>query len=247
MQKSLCTALPAVIAKLMLATLFTAGVAHAIPISGQGTWESTLQGRDINHDGVTDAYYDTSLHISWLADANYAATSGFSATGQMLQPQAIGWASGLDVYGVTGWRLAGSNFSDAHAACPTIGLAGCRYVPSAAVDEFAHLYYVTLGNSTHDTGMLASNNTGSFLNVMGQNYDYNTMPDGFSSAFSFATGRSLLDGQQLPQFAWAVHDGDISGTVSPVPEPQTYALMLLGLVMVGTVVRKTRAANRRNL
>jgi hypothetical protein len=233
--------------KALLASVFMAGAAHAIPISGQGTWESTLQGRDINHDGVTDAYYDTSLNISWLADANYAATTGvpppdrFSEPGQMFQPDAITWASGLDIYGVQGWRLADSDFSDANAACPVIGIAGCRYVPNPSVDEFAHLYYVTLGNSTHDSGQLATNNTGSFLNVMSGAYYYNHMPGGFSSAISFGTGRSLIDGQQFPQFAWAVHDGDIGGGITaPIPEPHTYVLMAMGLVMVGTIVRKSK-------
>jgi hypothetical protein len=35
-------------------------------ISGQGTWETTLQARDINGDGVVDAYYDTALNVVWL-------------------------------------------------------------------------------------------------------------------------------------------------------------------------------------
>ena len=233
--------------KALLASVFMAGVAHAIPISGQGTWESTLLGRDIDHDGVTDAYYDTSLNISWLADANYAATSGvppatpFSEPGQMFQPDAITWAAGLDIGGVQGWRLADSDFSDARAACPVITVAGCRYVPNTAVDEFAHLYYVTLGNTTQSSSQLGTNNTGSFLNVMGGSYYYNHMPDGFSSAFSFGTGRSLLDGQQFPQYAWAVHDGDVGGGIAaPIPEPHTYVLMALGLAMVGTMVRKSK-------
>ena len=40
---------------------------HAAAVPGQGTWETTLQARDINHDGTVDAYYDTALDVSWLA------------------------------------------------------------------------------------------------------------------------------------------------------------------------------------
>src|SRR5690349_11799993 len=47
----------------------------ASPVSGQGTWESELQARDINSDGLVDAYYDTALNLTWLADANFAKTS----------------------------------------------------------------------------------------------------------------------------------------------------------------------------
>lgn len=43
---------------------------HAISISGQGTWETTLQGRDLDGNLNTfKAYYDTVLNITWLADA----------------------------------------------------------------------------------------------------------------------------------------------------------------------------------
>jgi hypothetical protein len=41
---------------------------------------------------------------------------------------------------------------------------------------------------------------------------------------------------------WAVHDGDV-GTISPVPEPSTYALMLSGLWLVLQLGRRrTRLA-----
>lgn len=52
------------------------GTAQAVSVSGQGTWESTLQGRDLDGNLATfEAYYDTVLGITWLADANYAKTS----------------------------------------------------------------------------------------------------------------------------------------------------------------------------
>ena len=42
--------------------------AHSDPAPGQGTWETTLQSRDGNHDGVVEAYYDTALNITWSRD-----------------------------------------------------------------------------------------------------------------------------------------------------------------------------------
>ena len=47
------------------------GESSAGPISGQGTWESTLHGRDL--DGFVDtfeAYYDSELNITWFAQAS---------------------------------------------------------------------------------------------------------------------------------------------------------------------------------
>jgi hypothetical protein len=46
---------------------------HAAAVSGQGTWETTLQGRDLDGNPATfEAYYDTDLNITWLANANIA-------------------------------------------------------------------------------------------------------------------------------------------------------------------------------
>jgi hypothetical protein len=71
--------------------------AFAAPISGQGTWETTLQARDINGDTVIDAYWDSALNLTWLANWN--------ANGLMDWDAAVAWAGSLDVHGVTGWRL----------------------------------------------------------------------------------------------------------------------------------------------
>ena len=44
---------------------------HAIGVTGQGTWETTLQARDLDGNlSTAEAYYDTDLDITWLADAN---------------------------------------------------------------------------------------------------------------------------------------------------------------------------------
>ncbi len=58
-------------------TLATTAAQSSAPVSGQGTWETTLKPRDLTGDGVADAYYDTVLDITWLADANLAASNTF--------------------------------------------------------------------------------------------------------------------------------------------------------------------------
>jgi hypothetical protein len=81
--------------------------ACATAVPGKGTWEATLQGRDLDGDASNgfEAYYDTTLNITWLADASYAKTSGASADGLMSRLQANKWAESIDVHGVQGWRL----------------------------------------------------------------------------------------------------------------------------------------------
>ncbi|MFQ5645114.1 MAG: hypothetical protein ACE5FQ_15670, partial [Thiogranum sp.] len=96
--------------------------AQAVPVSGQGTWETTLQGRDLDGNPATfEAYYDTMLDITWLADANYANTVGLSFNGRISWAQAFSWTNALNVNGVTGWRL------------PTVldtGTRGCNFALS---------------------------------------------------------------------------------------------------------------------
>jgi hypothetical protein len=51
----------------------------------------------LDGDGVTDAFYDTELNVTWLRNAN--------ANGTMNWKAAQVWASNLVVGGFSGWRL----------------------------------------------------------------------------------------------------------------------------------------------
>lgn len=156
-----------------------------------------MHARDINGDGITDAFYDSSLNISWLADANAAAGSGYDATygygyGYMNWGEAKHWAADLNLFGITGWRLPtmvdtgapGCDWSDG-------GGTDCGYkVQTISADghtvfsELAHLYYVSLGNlgycvpGSTQSSCSASNgqtgwgltNTGGFRNLQAWAY-----------------------------------------------------------------------------
>lgn len=160
----------------MLILSLIATTAHAVAVSGQGTWESTLQGRDLdgNAGNGFEAYYDTTLDITWLADANFAETSGLDADGSMTWANANSWAAGLNVNGITGWRLPtntpinGSTYNTAFsnngtadrgaATTTTDGTdGGWRSSSGNPVSEMGHMYYVTLGN----LGVCTPNGSGS--------------------------------------------------------------------------------------
>ena len=49
--------------------------------------------------------YDDDRDITWLADANYAMTSGYDADGMMTWSEAMTWAGNLNYGGYTDWRL----------------------------------------------------------------------------------------------------------------------------------------------
>jgi len=87
------------------------------------------------------AYYDDVANLTWLADANYANTSGYAAananglgfnsnnisavTGTMGWQAANAWASQLTVGGVSGWRLADTLQPD--ASCNSQSGSGVLY------------------------------------------------------------------------------------------------------------------------
>jgi hypothetical protein len=230
------------------ATIGTAITAHAAgPVPGQGTWESTLQARDLDHDGSTDAYYDTVLNISWLADANVIGSGSFEV--------ANAWATSLNVAGVTGWHLPTIHID----SCGTDGYGDvfwngggiCGYDVQPQTSDMAHLHLVTLGNTSlaHQVDPTLTN-TGPFTNVQAFGYwfsrDYAVDPwsgavnTGEAWRYSFHAGRQDNLTKDAGLFAWAVHDGDV-GVVAAVPEPETYALMLAGLGMVIMLGRRRRA------
>jgi hypothetical protein len=227
---------------------------QAAPISGQGTWETTLQNRDLNGDGVADAFYDTQLNITWLRNANSA--------GLMTWDAATTWATRLNIGGVTGWRLPttndtgapGCNFSYSGTDC---GVNVQTSTGNRVNNELAHLYYVTLGNlactDTAGRNQVAGcglTNTANF-----QNFDQYAYWSGtenalnfinayasWSAAWSFATindgisaGVQNTTGKSNELSAVAVRSGDVG--VSSVPVPPTAALMLLTFGVMALRIR----------
>jgi PEP-CTERM motif len=238
-------------------TMALAGIAAAAPVSGQGTWETTLQARDLDSDGTTDAYYDTSLNISWLADANVIGQADFDT--------ARTWANGLAVAGITGWHLPTIHIDTCGGAGfgATFWNGGgvCGYGVQADTSDMAHMYMTTLANASYSgftdsygngPGLSAPllENTGPFSNLQAYGYwfslDYAVSPWTGEAAtdeawrYSFYAGRQDNLNSSALLHAWAVHDGDVGQLAAPVPEPETYALMLAGLAMMVPLARRRR-------
>jgi len=109
------------------------------------------------HDRGGGLLYDDVLDVTWLADANYAKTSGYDADGWMNWQQALTWAANLSYYdsvrGVTydDWRLprvrdggladvtGGYSGTDTGYNVRTVGEDGTVY------SELAHMYFNNLG------------------------------------------------------------------------------------------------------
>lgn len=234
-----------------IAALYTWLPSLAVGIPGQGTWETTLQARDINGDKIIDAYYDTVQDITWLADARITKTLGLPDNGRMEWQPAMDFAANLQVYGVDGWRLYKTFPLNSKGKCTKVDVGygiDCGYNVVPETSEMAYLYYVTLGNTgEHDVvgwGQPGSN-TGPFKNL-GSNHFWSETDYDVSKprAWNFGSSKGKGGYQDLgTKFApngrhhvWVVHDGDISvlstSMVSSVPEPATYRMMILGLIIV---------------
>jgi hypothetical protein len=167
-----------------------------------------------------DAVYDTDLNITWLADANYAKTSGYHATGLMSWDQATAWVAGLTVDGVTGWRLPTALNAD--GSRPDLGY-------NVTGSELGHLFYNELGGvagqditTTHNANFNLFNNIQSDVYWSGTEFAFNSELAWFFYTFN---GSQYYDRAKYDSlYGWAVHSGDVAA----VPEPEEYMMMLVG-------------------
>jgi hypothetical protein len=162
-----------------------------------------------------DAYYDTQLNITWLANFNTNAANGNG--GLMDWNTANTWATTTSFFGLSGWRLPTVNDT---------GTPGCDFAYSGTDcgwnvqtsagntvnSEMAHLYYVTLGN-------LALNDANGLYLAVG----------GLINATLLVACTQFDSGGQLDcldygvTYAVAVRPGDV---VASVPVPSTAALLV---------------------
>lgn len=211
------------IASLLLAVLSAVdALADAVP--GQGTWETTLLPRDVDRDGTVDAYYDTELDITWLADGNLADTVGFNPR-PYDKRRALAWLEYLNDsrwLGVTTWRFPSVTDVGNDGCTPGID---CGQYAEPDTSELMHMYSVTLGNLPNcDPGGCGDpgnglTNAGPFENL--QDFYWALSEDGDYWRYVFSIG----DQTPYPRFfgdagTWPVTNGDI-GEMTPVePEPE---------------------------
>lgn len=205
--------IPNAIAQLTL--LLIAGLAQADSIPGQGTWGTTLEPRDLDGNGVTDAYYDTVLDITWLADANYMNTSGWTLAGLgWPENNFVDYLAGFAHLGVNTWRLP-------RLDNPNQGTTG---------GELAHLYGVTLGNVLAPNPGATLVNTGPFINLQAVCYFYaNQVAFPFDSVVpSFNMGTGTQTSSYNCARPWAVADGDVQPVQVAAPAYEIVDLGTLG-------------------
>ena len=235
---------------------------HAVGVSGQGTWETTLQGRDLDGNAATfEAYYDTVQDITWLANANAGAGSAYddvgaggyddpTTDGRMTWANANAWAASLNINGVSGWRLPATVDVGNDGYTYTNYYQGVDYGYNITThSEMSHMFYVTLGNlafydtsgSGPQTGF-GLTNTGPFTNLQSSYYWSATeyAPDtNYAWGFLFLNGGQGNGYKGYDLYAWAVHSGDVGAAIVPVPAAVwLFGSGLLGLIGLGRQRRR---------
>lgn len=209
------------------------------------------------YDRGNGMIYDSTLNITWLQDANYANTSGYtdnvSANGLMTYYQATAWASTLVYGGYSGWRLASAKLNDSWTA-GGIGYYDGTYDESYnnSRSEIGSLFFELGNRAAYDTSGAAqpgfgtthtsfvdagTNQTVQFFNLQNSVYweaELNTHTG--NEAWAFYTENGLQSSQRStgfsePAYAWAVHDGDIAA--APIPATAwLFGSSLIGLVSI---------------
>lgn len=226
-----------------------------------GAAQATLQGRDLNGSaGSFEAYFDTDLNITWLADANYGAGSSYddgvmyqasTTDGRMSWANANAWAASLSIVdsinNITydNWRLPSTLQPD----------FSCHVQPGNVSDgygcsgsELGHLFYTELGgvqnstiSATHNANYSLFQNLKSDIYWSGTEYVYSSA--GYAWAFYFHTGSQDVNNKNYVFYALAVSPGDVGA----VPEPETYAMILAGLGLLGFVAHRRKQKGARGI
>lgn len=180
--------------------------------------------------GGTDyqGYYDNVANLTWLTDAN--------ANGPMVWSAARSWAAGLDVNGVTGWRLPTSAQPD--PACDTTN-GGGSHGYNCTGSEMGNLFYNVMGGlAATDLASHHNSDYGLFSNIQPDYYWSSTEsvidPAREVWLFSFGHGGQFRGYKTLSLYAWAVHTGNAEVASVPAPSPLLLVATGLGALVAGS-------------
>ncbi len=183
-------------------------------------------------DRGPDMVYDDVLNITWTRNANLPGSSSLTWA------QATSWAASLVLDSVSGWQLATMS-----ATSPTTSLGSCSSGATCAAsgNQLGYMYYGNLGGTGGDksgtqVSLLGGQTLTGIAGIQTAYWSGTEFNSGSAWHFRFFNGDQFSDGKNLTLSAWAVHPGDVAA----VPEPETYAMMLAGLGLMGFVARRRK-------
>lgn len=185
--------------------------------------------------------YDTDRDITWLADANLAAsntfgTAGIDSAGKMDWSTASTWIANMNAsnggagyLGFNNWQLPTTLVPDNSCSSSNSNGSGCTG------SDMGHLFYTEFGATANSSALVTGNSTelAKFANIQTttgywSNTPINSNPPG-AYTFNFGTGSQLPISQAFDGFVWAVRSGDVSAVPAPA------AVWLFGSGLIGLV------------
>ena len=192
--------------------------------------------------------YDDVLDLTWLQNANLAASNtfgvpGIDASGFMNWFTAQSWISALntaDYLGFSDWRLpvTDGTFNAFHLFAPT----NCSVVSEVACrgSELGYMYYYDLGGNQGDD---LTGSQGPFTNIQNVYWSGTENPNAPGVAaygFIFGAGGGGLyqayGESGIFNSAWAVRDGD----VARVSGPASLSSLVAGCALAAYMLRRRR-------
>lgn len=197
---------------------------------------------------------DSGANLAWASDWNLAQTSGFDSDGLMTWSQSLAWIAKLNADNYAGhnnWRLPYTITSTSSNAVMPFYIGGVLVQEYGgfhpAGSEMGHLFYEVLGGKFLESiltqtgdSQAEKDNLALFKNVQSDGYWSGTeYPPHLNAVLYFHTnyGTQYLGlHEDNSMYALAVRPADVPA----VPEPQTYAMLLAGLGLMGLVARRRR-------
>jgi len=192
-------------------------------------------------DRGPDMVYDDVLNITWTRQAGDGVGRNWA--------NSVAWADALVFGGFSDWRLPWASVSAGAGPIltlpqgqPCTGAGGADEV-ACRDNEMAYMFYYDLGGNLFDDKTGSQTALGGEV-LTGIRIFYWSGTE-FDSDFAYGVffgggtqnlGNKLTGDESGELSAWAVRPGDVAA----VPEPETYAMMLIGLLMLGATAARRK-------